>query len=276
VKKKSVLIFVMLIICSILVYAAGNFQRSIYNKYSASASTDSNNSVAKGEVVSGSIYNREEAKPNSIESNSAKNDVTTLTKEASDKDKGTKLESNNAVSGESTSNSKTESKEVTADNKTTSAVAPNNTNGNTVPEDKKVTQNKLETETPNIIITDTMSNRTILAVKAKFDGRLLSDVLSEVLDNALKGNQIKSYAISNIRYMMINGSITQDNKWRGTFGYISDIDGLLEKKPSASSGWIYYRNGEKVPFGIGDQITKTFNDKDTITLKFYKDALNEK
>lgn len=276
-KKKAVLLFGMLIVCTILIYAAGNIQKGLYNKYSASVSKESTDVSAGVKVASNEIEMKEVSQAKTDEtSNSESNNTVSKTEPEQDKNNETKAETTKPVSSSNTDNTKAKGAEGTSENKANSVTQPNSTTSNTTSGNSNSTENKTEELKPNLIIMDLINNKTILSTSVKFDGRLLSDILSEVLERSLREGKIKSYALSNVRYIMKDGTITQDAKWRGTPGYISDIDGLIEKKPIASSGWIYYRNGEKVPFGVADQITKSFNDKDTITIKFYRDALNEK
>lgn len=276
-KKKAVLALGMLIVSIIFIYAAGNLQRNLYNKYSAGISKDINNISVEQETISKDNESKENIQANTKDTSETENNNVALKEDKIDsKSEESKAEIKDSPSSENAAGNKTNNTVEVTDNKSNRETSSDNNTDKNPSNAGSSNENKLVEEKPNLFIVDTINNRTIISTKAIFDGRTLSEILSEVLDKALKENKIKSYSLSNIRYIMNNGTVTQDTKWRGTLGYISDIDGLLEKKPIASSGWIYYRNGEKVPFGIGDPITKTFKDNDIITIKFYKDALNEK
>jgi hypothetical protein len=129
-------------------------------------------------------------------------------------------------------------------------------------EPKKETETKAPEpvdNTPNFIIIDTTTKKSIYSGKISFDSK---KTVYEYTNEALTDANIKKFIKST--------------------GYVAMIDNLFDyptmpdktgKTDWASCGWIFYINGNKASIGSKDYVPK---ETDIITWKYWKDAIYEK
>lgn len=101
---------------------------------------------------------------------------------------------------------------------------------------------------PNFVVTDTVSNKTILSVHVDYKGESAADATI----NTLNANNI-SYKASGF----------------GNSIYFSMIAGLKERGAGAASGWCYFINGNKVNTSAGNY---KMNNGDKVEWKYLKDG----
>jgi hypothetical protein len=221
VKKKGILILGMLVVCFLLQQAASSWQGKMYNKITAvgesgSTKTGASDRNALKEIDAGTASLDSNGSPPVAKEPAAYPDKSTDSVEKASANTGSKIGSNNTTKAKTS---------------TPSSKAPST-----------------NPEKPNLIITDTINNKTILTVRTSFNGQSVYDITARELSKA--GIDYKS-------------NVTKD--------YIRSISGRTEKSPEASSGWVYYVNGRKAGIGAKNYIPK---DTDIIEWKFWKDALN--
>jgi hypothetical protein len=215
-KRRGITFLIMILVSAILIFAAKNMQKSELAKHDAS--------IENPTQTTQQLEDRADSSKDSDE----------LIEE--EKSSETNPSSVNTAEAPKSNNEASKPAEVSKPAETSKTVKPQ-------PKPTAV-------ETPNMIITDTISSKVILSKKVEYNG----ETVAEATTKALNASKI-SYKTS-------------------TFGgavYFSSIGGIRERSAGASSGWCYYVNGKKLSVGAGSY---KLNKGDKLEWKFLKDGVS--
>lgn len=239
-KKRGLMILAMLLICSILIFLSKGLQSSTLEKLASGSKENDQIQISNTESkVFEETVSEDQTKGDTTpdeEKNNNEADKSTVGKESTVA---------NTPKADNKQESKGSSAEA-AENKETKSPS-------------KAKPSQPVSSTPNLVIVDTVSGKTIYSVKIAYDSK---KTLYEYTNEALTKAKIKKFIKSN--------------------GYVAMIDNLFDypsmpdkkgKSDWSSCGWIYYINGTKAVVGAKDYIPK---EKDVITWKYWKDAIYEK
>ncbi len=267
-KNKILLIISALIIFAGMFVFAQKLQKSFNNTIAEKATITAeqenkedskndkiNKEVSDKETSTDKTDNKEDSKVN--ETNKETDDkenvvVNDLSKVKDNSDSNTEKKSN--ANSYNSKNSSTEKKK-TASKKEESSNSSNSSKATVEPKKEEPTP-AVKDETPNFIVIDTISNKTLASKYVDYDNITVAQLTFKVLDEL------------GIKYRTTGFNDTT---------YFASIAGLREKAAGPLSGWCYYvkksgSNGFVKPnVGTGSWI---YNKGDTVIWKYWEDGVN--
>lgn len=262
-KNKILLIISALIIFTGMFVFAQKLQKS-YNNTIAEKSTitaeQENKEDSKNDKINKEVSNKETSTDETDNKENSK--INESNKEVNDKENivdndSSTVKDNNDVNNKKTSNTKNssaEKKETSSEKKESS----NSTDSSkvTVEPKKEEQAPDVKDETPNFIVIDTISNKTLASKHVNYDNITVAQLTFKVLDEL------------GIKYRTTGFNDTT---------YFASIAGLREKAAGPLSGWCFYvkKSGSnefvKPNVGTGSWI---YNKGDTVIWKYWEDGVN--
>lgn len=261
---------ILLIISALIIFAGMfAFAQKLQKSY--------NNTIAEKSAITAEIQleNREDSKTDKI--NKEARDKGTSTDKTDNKENSKINESNKEVNDKENvvdNDSPTVKDNYDSNNKKTSNIKNSSAEKKETPSKKKESSNSSDSpkttvkpkkeepvpdvkdETPNFIVIDTISNKTLASKHVDYDNITVAQLTFKVLDEL------------GIKYRTTGFNDTT---------YFSSIAGLREKQAGPLSGWCYYvkKSGSsefvKPNVGTGSWL---YNKGDTVIWKYWEDGVN--